>query len=151
MPPCKHVKLIRILGNASLFKAFAGQCELYENIQFDNAFWCIFFLPLGAQQAEDPRIQWRKKRETMLCDYLAVAQSDLLVWMLLLVFYHAQLRECQNILIINISVLYLSVHSFRCISYQERFLCSLFSLFQMWSPPYKLNTQRNRSILWRKH
>lgn len=32
----------------------------------------------GAQQAEDPRIQWRKKRETMLCDYLAVAQSDLL-------------------------------------------------------------------------
>ncbi|KAL9972219.1 hypothetical protein ACROYT_G018483 [Oculina patagonica] len=32
----------------------------------------------GAQQAEDPRIQWRKKRETMLCDYLSVAQSDLL-------------------------------------------------------------------------
>ena len=40
----------------------------------------IFFLcSLGAQQAEDPRLQWRKKRETMLSDYLTVAQSDLLV------------------------------------------------------------------------
>lgn len=31
----------------------------------------------GAQQLEDPRIQWRQKRETMLSDYLVVAQSDL--------------------------------------------------------------------------
>lgn len=38
-----------------------------------------FLFTIGAQQAEDPRIQWRKKRETMLCDYLQVAQSDLLV------------------------------------------------------------------------
>lgn len=38
MPPCKCVKLIRIPGNASTFEAFAGQWELYENIQFDNAF-----------------------------------------------------------------------------------------------------------------
>jgi len=43
-------------------------------------FLIIYFLIyLGAQQLEDPRIQWRKKRETMLCDYLTVAQSDLLV------------------------------------------------------------------------
>ena len=34
---------------------------------------------LGAQQLEDPRIQWRQKRETMLSDYLVVAQSDLKV------------------------------------------------------------------------
>ena len=39
----------------------------------------IFLCSLGAQQAEDPRLQWRKKRETMLSDYLTVAQSDLLV------------------------------------------------------------------------
>lgn len=31
----------------------------------------------GSQQHEDPRVQWRKRRETMLCDYLAVVQSDL--------------------------------------------------------------------------
>ncbi|XP_015763152.1 PREDICTED: protein KIBRA-like isoform X2 [Acropora digitifera] len=31
----------------------------------------------GAQQLEDPRIQWKQRRETMLTDYLTVAQSDL--------------------------------------------------------------------------
>lgn len=33
----------------------------------------------GAQQLEDPRIQWKQRRETMLTDYLTVAQSDLKV------------------------------------------------------------------------
>lgn len=37
------------------------------------------FVCLGSQQLEDPRVQWRKKRETMLCDYLSVVQSDLKV------------------------------------------------------------------------
>ena len=46
--------------------------------------WCyIFFYSLfawvGSQQHEDPRVQWRKRRETMLCDYLVMVQSDLTV------------------------------------------------------------------------
>ena len=78
-------------------KHLQGSGNFMKILNLTMAFWRIFFLPLGAQQAEDPRIQWRKKRETMLCDYLAVAQSDLLVGMLFLVFYHAQLKECQYI------------------------------------------------------
>lgn len=105
------------------------------------------FLSLGAQQAEDPRIQWRKKRETMLCDYLAVAQSDLLVWMIFLVFYHVQLKECQDITIIILG-LHLSLVG-GVIKTRKVLVTVYFSLFQMWSPSYKLNTQRMMKTLTR--
>ena len=106
-----------------------------------------YFLSLGAQQAEDPRIQWRKKRETMLCDYLAVAQSDLLVWMIFLVFYHVQLKECQDITIIILG-LHLSLVG-GVIKTRKVLVTVYFSLFQMWSPSYKLNTQMMMKTLTR--
>ena len=47
-----------------------------HDVQF---FFYSLFTWVGSQQHEDPRVQWRKRRETMLCDYLVMVQSDLTV------------------------------------------------------------------------
>ena len=71
-----HIAIVYIqlwvCGSVSLIHSGWGNLKGMLNKYF-------FVCSLGAQQAEDPRLQWRKRRETMLSDYLTVAQSDLLV------------------------------------------------------------------------